>query len=60
MTGWPAVWATGAYSGPIIRPRKPILRRRIKVGRNCNCPCGSGLKHKRCHWRQWQRERAFE
>jgi len=22
-----------------------------KVGRNDPCPCGSGLKFKKCHWR---------
>ncbi len=25
------------------------VRRESKVGRNEPCPCGSGLKHKRCH-----------
>jgi preprotein translocase subunit SecA len=26
-------------------------RRVVKVGRNDPCPCGSGLKYKRCHGR---------
>ncbi|WP_303900776.1 SEC-C metal-binding domain-containing protein [Thiohalomonas denitrificans] len=39
-----------------IRPGMPEISRkralrRIKVGRNEACPCGSGLKYKRCHGR---------
>ena len=28
------------------------LRTMVKTGRNQRCPCGSGLKHKRCHLRE--------
>jgi uncharacterized protein YecA (UPF0149 family) len=28
---------------------KPFKRSVPKVGRNDPCPCGSGLKYKRCH-----------
>ncbi len=28
---------------------KPFVRAEPKVGRNDSCPCGSGLKYKRCH-----------
>lgn len=24
----------------------------MKIGRNQPCPCGSGRKYKRCHWRK--------
>lgn len=27
-----------------------LQARRMKVGRNEPCPCGSGLKFKKCHW----------
>ena len=30
-------------------PRKPIVRKQPKVGRNDPCPCGSGKKFKKCH-----------
>ena len=26
-----------------------------KIGRNAPCPCGSGLKYKRCHMRKFER-----
>ena len=29
--------------------RQPVQRRQMKVGRNDNCPCGSGKKFKHCH-----------
>lgn len=29
--------------------KKPIRRAQKKVGRNDPCPCGSGLKYKKCH-----------
>jgi SEC-C motif domain protein len=29
-------------------PKTPIVRESPKVGRNDPCPCGSGLKHKKC------------
>ena len=28
---------------------RPIVRETPKVGRNEPCPCGSGLKYKKCH-----------
>jgi preprotein translocase subunit SecA len=31
-------------------PRQ-VKRRHRKIGRNEPCPCGSGLKYKRCHGR---------
>jgi preprotein translocase subunit SecA len=30
-------------------PKRPVVRRAIKVGRNDPCPCGSGKKYKNCH-----------
>lgn len=30
-------------------PLTPIVRETPKVGRNEPCPCGSGLKYKKCH-----------
>jgi len=30
-------------------PLNPIVRETPKVGRNEPCPCGSGLKYKKCH-----------
>jgi SEC-C motif-containing protein len=35
--------------GDIGRPQKPVRRAEPKVGRNDACPCGSGLKYKKCH-----------
>jgi len=35
-------------SEPIV----PIKRKNEKVGRNDLCPCGSGLKYKRCCYEQ--------
>ncbi|PLX70659.1 MAG: preprotein translocase subunit SecA [Denitrovibrio sp.] len=32
--------------------KKPVTRDMPKVGRNDPCPCGSGLKFKKCHGRQ--------
>lgn len=29
--------------------RRPIERGFDKVGRNESCPCGSGMKYKKCH-----------
>jgi hypothetical protein len=26
--------------------------KKIKIGRNAPCPCGSGLKYKKCHGRE--------
>lgn len=32
-------------------PGEPTIRKEPKVGRNDPCPCGSGLKYKKCHGR---------
>ena len=32
-----------------LGPRVPPVRNDAKVGRNDPCPCGSGLKYKKCH-----------
>jgi preprotein translocase subunit SecA len=37
--------AASAPQGPV----QPIVNKAPKVGRNDNCPCGSGKKYKRCH-----------
>jgi uncharacterized protein YecA (UPF0149 family) len=29
-------------------PSAPIVRKQARVGRNDECPCGSGKKYKRC------------
>jgi hypothetical protein len=35
--------------GVSMRPNQaPIVRKNTKVGRNDPCPCGSGLKYKKC------------
>jgi len=36
---------TGNKNEPVIQ--KPIINT-VKVGRNDPCPCGSGLKYKKC------------
>ena len=33
---------------PSSGPRKPIVNKQEKIGRNAPCPCGSGKKYKRC------------
>lgn len=33
----------------LLRSRVEVVQRKRKVGRNEPCPCGSGLKYKRCH-----------
>lgn len=38
----------GAELVPMAVPPTPRQRRRMKVGRNEACPCGSGAKFKRC------------
>lgn len=45
-SGNPAVMAAGAAGAP--RAQQPV-RTVEKVGRNDACPCGSGLKFKKCH-----------
>jgi len=39
--------ASKSKSGPV----KPIVNEQPKVGRNDECPCGSGKKYKKCHGR---------
>ena len=34
--------------GKPAAPKKPIVNKTEKVGRNDPCPCGSGLKFKKC------------
>lgn len=36
----------GASDGTL--EKKPVVRKEPKVGRNDMCPCGSGLKYKKC------------
>ena len=36
----------GASDGTL--EKKPVVRKEAKVGRNDPCPCGSGLKYKKC------------
>jgi uncharacterized protein YecA (UPF0149 family) len=33
---------------PVVTKREPIRNVRPVVGRNAPCPCGSGLKFKKC------------
>jgi uncharacterized protein YecA (UPF0149 family) len=35
-----------------VMPRRGRAKVPAKVGRNDPCPCGSGLKYKRCHGAQ--------
>ncbi|WP_045858164.1 preprotein translocase subunit SecA [Teredinibacter purpureus] len=32
-----------------VKPERPYVRTGKKIGRNDNCPCGSGKKYKACH-----------
>ena len=36
------------YMQPMDVPPTPEQRIKMKVGRNHNCPCGSGVKFKKC------------
>ena len=36
------------YLRPMVRPPTPAQQARGKVGRNDECPCGSGNKFKKC------------
>lgn len=36
------------YTGQAEAPGQTVRRETPKVGRNDPCPCGSGLKHKKC------------
>jgi hypothetical protein len=42
--------ATGEAPIKLLR-QEPIKNTRPKIGRNAPCPCGSGVKWKRCHYR---------
>jgi preprotein translocase subunit SecA len=37
-----------AGGGEEKQPVQPVRRDGEKVGRNANCPCGSGKKYKKC------------
>ena len=39
--------ASGGSSDGTVE-KKPVVRKEAKVGRNDPCPCGSGLKYKKC------------
>jgi hypothetical protein len=47
----PSAGKPGAHGGPAGRPTVPTSR----AGRNDPCPCGSGLKFKKCHLRAFER-----
>lgn len=34
---------------------KPVKPRAIQIGRNEPCPCGSGKKFKKCHYRMMRK-----
>ena len=36
-------------AAPVVARDTPIARQTAKVGRNDPCPCGSGVKFKKCH-----------
>jgi hypothetical protein len=36
------------YKGEYVLDRQRVSRKAVKIGRNAPCPCGSGLKYKRC------------
>ncbi|MGH7884419.1 MAG: preprotein translocase subunit SecA [Thermodesulfobacteriota bacterium] len=39
----------GGPGEPKEEANKPVKRAEQKIGRNDTCPCGSGLKYKKCH-----------
>ena len=39
----------GRSDGSKSVKRSPVVNKTPKVGRNDPCPCGSGLKYKKCH-----------
>ena len=43
-------------SDAVQRDKPPASPTRAKIGRNERCPCGSGLKYKRCHGFAGRRE----
>lgn len=43
-------WITEEFGDKeALRTFIPILNAHVKIGRNARCPCGSGLKFKKCH-----------
>jgi len=44
------MFITGEQAEEEKQKKKPIKRAHKKVGRNDPCPCGSGLKYKKCCW----------
>ncbi|MBQ7930797.1 MAG: SEC-C domain-containing protein, partial [Clostridia bacterium] len=38
----------GAQNKQAPAPKKPVVNKTPKVGRNDPCPCGSGKKYKKC------------
>jgi len=39
-----------------LEPKGHTLVRRVKIGRNEPCPCGSGKKFKKCHLESLKKE----
>ena len=42
------IMSTGEET-PAVEEHAPFVRAKPKIGRNAQCPCGSGLKYKQCH-----------
>ena len=42
---------TGTNKDDSLGPKKPVVKKEIKVYPNDPCPCGSGKKYKQCHGR---------
>ena len=40
------------FMKPMVLPPTTNQKKRLKVGRNDTCPCGSGFKFKKCCWSQ--------
>lgn len=38
---------------------QPLQRAYPKFKKNEPCPCGSGLKYKKCHMKEWERQYAY-
>ncbi len=47
--GGPDLDQLRAQAAQMPAPQRPSVRQEPKVGRNDLCPCGSGLKFKKCH-----------
>lgn len=53
LLGKPVIWPDPVPESPPARPKqRPYVHRAPFVGRNDRCPCGSGLKWKKCHREQ--------